>query len=865
MDLKKEKLKKTFNHTLLVYLLVIGLGLVITLVFCYLTKNDVIYLYDDNISVNLNSTYKINVITNYKDSDLSWSVENNKIATIDKHGKISTHKLGETNIIVKSKYGLFKKIIKLRVSQFNVYSIVFDEDNIKLDINEEKMLLPILNNDSNVRSNLSFKSSDDEIVKVASNGKIKGLKEGFATITVTDKYTNLATSININVNVDSAITVFKEEAIDPLELEQEMIENITLNTNHLDMYVGSTRKISATIYPTNIKKEKIQYESSDNSIATVSQTGIVKAHKKGVCNIFVTSEDRSVSASAIVKVAGSEIKINNLSFKEKNLTLDIGENYVLTPIITPSNASNKKLTYTSSNKEVATVSEDGQIKAQKAGTTTIVVISQNERQTASVNVKVTDKMISDSNLDKLELTNFKNSMVVGQTNKINVKALNKENNQIKVNLTTSSRDVISVDQTGNIIANAPGIASIQVSTIDGKYVEKKIITVLPEKIGAELVYVNKNSLQLVKGAEDTLIATVIPFNAEDKTLIWKSSNPKIVSVSDGKVKGVGIGTAQITVQVAKTGVSRTIKVAVVDLEKLIDVRRQSLKPYYQNLVVYDEGTKVKRAMQNFAIARIGQKNETVYLSFPSQSTVPKKTKLTKDLKNSLTRTVIARIPKTEIKSPSSSKRTYMYLNNSGHGQALDLDYNTNYLWSNGGGYTFKDSKGTTWGSNHYLVRTKIIKNKSTSKYKATNKIVIKNNGVSYSNCEVAFDWDQNLAAVRSGRNVFIYKATDFRKGKLTLLYNFVLSNKLIDGNNYPRQGHDLANGYYYQYRGYIGSKLYIEAYNYVGQLQYTYIFNPNFSGKEAEGLKIYQNKIYIGFSANCPNCAGKVNNIYYFK
>ena len=59
--------------------------------------------------------------------------------------------------------------------------------------------------------------------------------------------------------------------------------------------------------------------------------------------------------------------------------------------------------------------------------------------------------------------------------------------------------------------------------------------------------------------------------------------------------------------------------------------------------------------------------------------------------------------------------------------------------------------------------------------------------------------------------------------------------------------------------------MYIEAYNYVGELQYTYIFNPKLKGQETEGMKIYNNKIYVGIINKCSGCSGNINSIYYFK
>jgi hypothetical protein len=273
-----------------------------------------------------------------------------------------------------------------------------------------------------------------------------------------------------------------------------------------------------------------------------------------------------------------------------------------------------------------------------------------------------------------------------------------------------------------------------------------------------------------------------------------------------------------------------------------------------------------RAMQNFAIYKQGTKKEVLIISMPSRTLVKKGITLTGALKKDLMRTNLVLIPKSEVKKPGSKKRKYMFLNYSGHGQALDLQPN-GIIWTNGRGFISKDSNGSYWGESRALLNVKFKANKEKDSYKSYKKISIKDPSTKkwLTNLEISFDWDNNLAALRSGKKVFIYNAKQFTKGKLNLLYSFELNTRTVDGKTYSRQGHAISNGYYYQYRGVANSKMYVEVYNYVGELQYSYVFNPKLSGQEAEGLKIYNNKIFVGVVYSCKGCNGKTNAIYYFK
>jgi len=869
-----KKIKNAFIQEKKIYSILILIGIISVISFSFVAVTDTFSLYDKNIDLKINSSYKISIKGRYPTRDYHYSIENPDIAEIDKNGTIKAKKIGETKVIIKSKHNLFSNEINLNISDFTITSLAFEQDTINMIKGKKITLDPIFNNDVQVKHDLIWSSSDETIATVNEYGVVTSIDDGTAVITAKEEDSKLEAKVNINVGVpkkindtSNLIASIDEEPVEDTEEDSYEIEGIVLNANNLKMYVGDIKKVSATIMPLESNKAKLKYESSDTSIATISKDGIIVAKGKGTCNIFVSSEDDKVSTSLVVHVTGNKIPVKDITFKDKSISLDINENYILSPIITPTNASIQDVTYSSSNDEIVTVDENGKIHALKNGHATIVAVTKDGHLVSSVNVKVSNNKVEKNKIIESNIVGIRPSMVSGDKIKLNIDLKNSNGNNVKYIITSSNKDVIRVNQNGVVYAIDYGIAYIDVDTVDGSFKKRYFITVLPGKISPEYISLSKNKVQLIKGGTVEIKANVIPDNAANKVVEFKSSNENIATVnSNGVIKANGVGSCNVVATIKGTGIKRSIKVSVVNKENIIDLRKQKIYTYHSSVRVYDEGTNFMRAMQNFAIYKQGTKNERLIISMPSRTLVKKGIKLTGALKKDLMRTNIVLIPNSELVKPSSKKRKYMYLNYSGHGQALDLQPN-GIIWTNGSGFLSKDSNGSYWGESKALLNVKFKSNKDNDSYKAYKKIFIKDSSTKkwLTNLEISFDWDNNLAAARSGKKVFIYNAKQFIQGKLKLLYSFELNTRTIDGKSYSRQGHAISNGYYYQYRGIAGSKMYVEVYNYVGELQYSYVFNPKLSGQEAEGLKIYNNKIFVGVVYNCKGCNGKTNAIYYFK
>ncbi|CAM4015764.1 Ig-like domain-containing protein [Mesobacillus zeae] len=232
----------------------------------------------------------------------------------------------------------------------------------------------------------------------------------------------------------------------------------------------------------------------------------------------------------------------SITINKSNFSLMVNRTVQLTATVKPSTAINKSVVWTSSNPSIATVDTRGNVKAIKAGKTSITATAQGDTAIKnSVEVTVTDIVPTSLKLSRsaLNITNnqtVKITATVAPTNAVNKTIVWK----------SSNNKVATVDSKGNIKGIANGSAAITATSQANPKVYKKVNV----KVSTKTVKINKTSLSLIAGKTGTLAATVSPADSTNKDVTWKSSNKKIATVdSKGKVTGKAKGTATITATV----------------------------------------------------------------------------------------------------------------------------------------------------------------------------------------------------------------------------------------------------------------------------------------------------------------------------
>ncbi|MGN1118193.1 MAG: Ig domain-containing protein, partial [Acutalibacteraceae bacterium] len=383
-------------------------------------------------------------------------------------------------------------------------------------------------------------SSNESVATVSSKGTVTGKKAGKAVITCTTKDTGKSASCTVIVN------------------KRVAVKGLALNVTSKTIYKGSTYQLKATFTPSNASNKKITWSSTDTNVAVVSTSGKVTAVKNGTAYIYAVTQDGNYTAvcKVNVKTHATGVKLN-VSSK----TLYIGNTYTLKATVTPSTATNKNVTWKSSNKSVATVSSKGVVTGKKAGTATITCTTEDGSYKATCKIKVTKFYAVKS------VALNRKSVTLDGGEKYQLKATINPTNASEQGVTWSSSNtkVAKVSSTGKVTAVKKGTAVITCTTKSGKKTATCKIKVISTPVTG--VTLNKKSLTLGLGETSRLTATIAPLDATYTGVTWSSSNKTVAKVSSaGKVTAIGTGTAYISCVTDDGEFVARCKVTVVDTD-----------------------------------------------------------------------------------------------------------------------------------------------------------------------------------------------------------------------------------------------------------------------------------------------------------
>jgi len=454
--------------------------------------------------------------------ELKWSSSNTKVATVSSTGKVKAIKSGTAVITCKS-------VDSPRVIAKCTVTVKIKTTGVKLNKTKASVyegytttLKATVSPSSATDKTVKWSSSNTKVAKVDKNGKVTGVKPGSAVITC--KTNNGSFIAKCTVTVKKVIKV----------------KTLKLNKTGGSMYDGKTYQLKATVSPSNASIKDVTWSSSDKKVVKVDKNGKITAVNPGMATI--TCKTKQGGKIAKCKVTVLPVKVTSVKLNKTSGTIKYGKTYQLKATVSPENATNKKVTWKSSDPKAVSVSSKGLIKGLKANSSAVITCTTADgKKVASCKIKVAPVAVKGIKLNKTAVSiGAKKSFTL-------VAAISPSNATNKaVTWSSSNSKIASVDSKGVVTAKSGGTATIYAKTKDGGFVAACKVTVTGKKVLG--VMLDKPNYEGKVGASFTLKAKIVPSDAINKDVEWMSNDSAVATVDkNGKVTCVGKGTCYIRV------------------------------------------------------------------------------------------------------------------------------------------------------------------------------------------------------------------------------------------------------------------------------------------------------------------------------
>lgn len=322
------------------------------------------------------------------------------------------------------------------------------------------------------------------------------------------------------------------------------VESLTVSPKTLSVFKGgSTGKVTATVLPVDATNTSVSWDSMNQSIAKVDQSGNVTGVGLGKTTIKAISLDNN-SIMDTCEVTVNPVLVSSITVSPKTSSVEVGETITFGYSAQPANAEDKSVTWSVNDSTIGTISTDGKLSTLKAGTVTVTCKAKDagaKSDTATVTVNpISVKSVSFNPNSK--------AMKVGETYQTVVDVLPANAANKSITYSTSDATIATVSTSGVVTAVKAGSVVITGTAAD-KGTVKGMCNITVTNIDVSTVTVAPKTASINVGSTSTLTSSVLPANATIKTVSWSVDKPAIATVSStGVVTGVSSGTAVVTVQ-----------------------------------------------------------------------------------------------------------------------------------------------------------------------------------------------------------------------------------------------------------------------------------------------------------------------------
>ncbi len=501
---------------------------------------------------------------NATDQTVIWRSADESIAVVSNNGVVSAVKPGST--VITATAGDITEICAVEVQaegDIPVESLTLDREVLEMTEGDDPVsMMATVAPEYATNRNVIWKSTNDKVATVSEDGVVTAVGAGEAEITATAGIKTAKCKVTVKAK-------------------------ITLDKTELTMEIGKTETITAVVEDPKPGEEKVTWVSRNEKIVTVSEDGVVTAVGAGETEITATVGLKTVTCKVMVTDPNSKkqaqakkdtVAVAEVTLNQTELTVVKGEKAELTATVTPDDASDKKITWKTEDKKVATV-KNGVITAKNVGETVITATAGGKKATCTVTVTAPETKAPETKapeakpsavpVEKLGLSDTVLTLGKGKTSVLKP-TISPDNATDKTVTWSSSNESVAKVTDGKVTAVGVGAAVITAKAGEQTATCEVTVVIEVEKISLS------NYLSLIVGETETLKATVSPDNAADKTVSWTSDDPKIATVdSTGKVTAVSEGTTYIRAAVGGKTAECTVSVSAKETTKLPETASES--------------------------------------------------------------------------------------------------------------------------------------------------------------------------------------------------------------------------------------------------------------------------------------------------
>ncbi|MBE5950060.1 MAG: hypothetical protein E7260_00550 [Lachnospiraceae bacterium] len=490
--------------------------------YCKVTVNqqaETIKLSETNVTAKLSAkTYQLYATltpANTTNTKLIWSTTDGKIATVDQNGKVTFKASGKVTIVVQSEdnpaliaycnFEILKAVTNVRL----------DEDSLEMYSGESHRLTYLVTpaNASNLA--VTWVSFNPSVVAVDSTGMLTAKSPGTTQIMIMTQDGSY---------YDICTVVVKQKAV-----------SVKMNYTEITMNAGEYFDMEVTVAPATSTEKSLTWQSLNSKVVTVSSTGRITARAEGTAVVLVKTES-GVTSYCTVTVLQPVI---SMELDPSDITIDVGDTFTIEPVFKPDNATNREVTWESSDESIAEVNAIGEVTGISGGTAVIICETVDGGYRSYCLVRVEEPVV--------EITINPDNYRLGLGKSYQLEAtISNHGTATDIGIIWSSSDesVCTVDDNGKIYGVNYGYATIMAEAADGygAYATCEV-RVVREVTSLKL---NVSAITIVQGETFSLKSTIKPSNATYTTAIFTSSDDSIAMVDeDGLITGLEPGKVLI--------------------------------------------------------------------------------------------------------------------------------------------------------------------------------------------------------------------------------------------------------------------------------------------------------------------------------